>query len=249
MCFIDNYDVIYHLNVDDGKISGFADHPECGEYKKIKGTYEGVNFEFHVTKPKDKDCEGYTYTGFYNPQSGVATGTWVNDSGTDTDSFTMSAISCPEPTPEPTPTPKPTPTPEAPPLDITGIWDEVEIDYYNAFGYSETIYAQAALEQSGKNMQNVKGDLQTDNGCTGKVKGSVETIYEDDGYYYYVYNLEFSIKDQTFCCKLLVNAGGYEYDYYPYRLYFEYEGEVEDCTGVCEYYDIYMFNSLRYYGE
>ncbi len=88
ICVVDNYGITYNLTVGGGVITGSADHPSCGHYSNVSGTYTGKSFSMHVGNPSNTSCVGYTYTGVVNSKTKTASGTWVNDGGGGSGSFT-----------------------------------------------------------------------------------------------------------------------------------------------------------------
>jgi len=89
ICAVDNYGNVYNLTVSNGTIDGTMDSPYCGHYGDVTGTYTGLSFQMHMGAPSSS-CVGFTYTGVVNPQTKTASGTYVNDGGSGSGSFTMS---------------------------------------------------------------------------------------------------------------------------------------------------------------
>ena len=89
ICAVDNYGNVYNLTVSNGTIDGTMDSPYCGHYGDVTGTYTGLSFQMHMGSPSSS-CTGFTYTGVVNPQTKTASGTYVNDGGSGSGSFTMS---------------------------------------------------------------------------------------------------------------------------------------------------------------
>jgi len=90
ICAVDNYGNVYNLTVSNGTIDGTMDSPYCGHYGDVTGTYTGLSFQMHMGNPSSSSCVGFTYTGVVNPQTKTASGTYVNDGGSGSGSFTMS---------------------------------------------------------------------------------------------------------------------------------------------------------------
>ena len=90
ICVVDNYGNVYHLTVSNGAINGTMDSPYCGRYSSVTGTYTGLSFQMHMGNPSSSSCIGFTYTGVVNTQTKTASGTYVNDGGSGSGSFTMS---------------------------------------------------------------------------------------------------------------------------------------------------------------
>lgn len=89
ICAVDNYGNVYHLTLSNGTINGTMDSPYCGNYGNVTGTYTGLSFNMHMGSPSNSSCTGFTYTGVVNQQTKTASGTWVNDGGVGSGSFTM----------------------------------------------------------------------------------------------------------------------------------------------------------------
>ena len=93
VCVVDNYGIVYNLTVGGGVITGTAEHPSCGHYSDVSGTYTGKSFSMHVGNPSNPNCVGYTFTGVVNSRTKTASGTWVNDGGGGSGSFTAALCS------------------------------------------------------------------------------------------------------------------------------------------------------------
>lgn len=71
-----------YLFIDRGGISGTVDHPQCGCYSNLTGSYSGTNFRFHTGNPDiNNGCVGYSVTGVVNLNTKTASGTFQNDGG------------------------------------------------------------------------------------------------------------------------------------------------------------------------
>ncbi len=89
ICTVDNYGNVYSLTLNGGVISGTMDSPYCGSYGCVTGTYQGLSFNMHMGCPSGS-CIGFTYTGVVDMNTKTASGTWANDGGAGSGSFTMS---------------------------------------------------------------------------------------------------------------------------------------------------------------
>ena len=78
VCLIDNFGILYYLEIGNGKITGIADHPLCDSSFKVVGRYEGIGFRIHL-RGSQGDCVNYLYEGAVsNFDTKTAIGKWRN---------------------------------------------------------------------------------------------------------------------------------------------------------------------------
>ena len=79
VCLIDNFGIMYYLEIGNGKITGIADHPLCDSSFKVIGGYEGAGFRMHLRGSYHGDCVNYLYEGAVsNFDTKTAIGKWRN---------------------------------------------------------------------------------------------------------------------------------------------------------------------------
>lgn len=79
VCLIDNFGILYYLEIGNGKITGMADNPHCASSFKVTGGYEGTGFRMHLRVPCNGDCVNYLYEGaMSNLDTKTAEGRWRN---------------------------------------------------------------------------------------------------------------------------------------------------------------------------
>lgn len=78
VCIVDNFGIVYNLNVGGGSITGTA-NAGCPNLYSVSGSNVGASFTFTASGGDGVICcESFTYTGVADKPSRTASGTWSN---------------------------------------------------------------------------------------------------------------------------------------------------------------------------
>ncbi len=90
-CMVDNFGIIYYLEIGNGKITGIADNPYCASSFKVTGGYKGTGFRIHLRGTNQGDDVNYLYKGaISNFDTKTAEGRWKNTRKSGKGLFTLS---------------------------------------------------------------------------------------------------------------------------------------------------------------